>query len=295
MTNSTLQCFTKNPELVRYEKYIALCPKISSDYTLCNIFSWQDYFGFTFTEKDNLIWLEQTKNTPQAVNWAPIGDWDTIDWKNCETLQEKRFFSRVPYHLMEIWKKTFKDKVLIFPNYDQWDYIYCTQELIELSGNIFHKKKNLLAQFLKNYEYSFHAITKESAQDLIAMQNIWLENYGNDSKELLTEHQAICSILEQFDCLKNLSGAYITVQDKIVAFTIGEPLNDEMFLIHFEKGLTEYKGVYQAINQLFLQHMVSNYSYVNREQDLGNENLRKAKLSYNPVDYMKKYDVEFLS
>jgi hypothetical protein len=83
------------------------------------------------------------------------------------------------------------------------------------------------------------------------------------------------------------------VDGKVVAYTVAEPVSDESIVIHFEKGNTAYKGVYQAINQMFLEAQASKYLYVNREQDLGEEGLRKAKLSYNPAFMLKKFEAVF--
>lgn len=77
----------------------------------------------------------------------------------------------------------------------------------------------------------------------------------------------------------------------MVAYTVSEPLAPDSLLIHFEKGDAEYKGVYQAINQIFLARQGKGFMRVNREQDLGDKGLRKAKLSYHPVDYSRKYNV----
>jgi hypothetical protein len=77
----------------------------------------------------------------------------------------------------------------------------------------------------------------------------------------------------------------------MVAYTVAEALTVDMLLIHFEKGDTQYKGIYQAINQKFLENSAAEYTFVNREQDLNDEGLRKAKLSYHPEDFLRKFRV----
>jgi hypothetical protein len=88
-------------------------------------------------------------------------------------------------------------------------------------------------------------------------------------------------------------GGAILVDQKMVAYTVAEKTSEDTLIIHFEKGDPEYKGVYQAINQMFFEHSGKNCATVNREQDLDDEGLRKAKLSYNPVGFPTKYDVVF--
>ena len=88
-----------------------------------------------------------------------------------------------------------------------------------------------------------------------------------------------------------IAGGALQVDDRLAAYTIAEQLPDGSTVIHFEKGDPDYKGSYQAINQMFLQNDPGVYTLVNREQDLGNDGLRKAKLSYHPVDFVRKYRV----
>jgi hypothetical protein len=97
--------------------------------------------------------------------------------------------------------------------------------------------------------------------------------------------------LDHWEQLQGVTGGALRVEDRLAAYTIAEDLPDGTLVIHFEKGDPEYKGSYQAINQMFLEQDPSPSTLVNREQDLGSEGLRKAKLSYHPVDYVRKYQV----
>jgi hypothetical protein len=91
--------------------------------------------------------------------------------------------------------------------------------------------------------------------------------------------------------LTTVTGAAIMVDNDMAAYTIAESLTDETLVIHFEKGNPNYMGVYQAINQIYLERSGSRHNIVNREQDLGDEGLRKAKQSYHPFDFIKKYRI----
>ena len=97
-------------------------------------------------------------------------------------------------------------------------------------------------------------------------------------------------MLQAWEDLTGIMGAVINVEDEPIAFTVAEALKEDMLLVHFEKGLPEFTGIYQAINQMFLDHS-NGFSLVNREQDLGDEGLRKSKLSYHPSGYIRKYRV----
>ncbi|MGD9333090.1 MAG: phosphatidylglycerol lysyltransferase domain-containing protein, partial [Desulfobacterales bacterium] len=94
-----------------------------------------------------------------------------------------------------------------------------------------------------------------------------------------------------WDSFPELLGGAIVVDDMIVAYTIAEPLDGDTVVIHFEKGCPAHKGIYQAINQMFLESLEGRFRYVNREQDLGDEGLRKAKMSYHPVKFNQKYRI----
>ncbi|MCD6584595.1 MAG: DUF2156 domain-containing protein, partial [Desulfobacteraceae bacterium] len=128
---------------------------------------------------------------------------------------------------------------------------------------------------------------------------------GSDD-QLANENIAIAKVLSNWECLDGIIGGCILVKGTMVAYTIGERLIDDTLVVHFEKGDTDYKGVYQAVNQMFLEHETPDLSdtvsgmrregiqRVNREQDLGDEGLRKSKKSYHPVKFLKKYQVDFL-
>ena len=129
------------------------------------------------------------------------------------------------------------------------------------------------------------------------MQEAWCLWRDCEAVDALAhENQAIQKVLEQWDQLKNLKGGAILINQKIAAYTVGERLNEYTLLIHFEKGDQNYKGIYQAINKMFLESIFSDPScqqitIVNREQDLDDEGLRSAKLSYYPNGFLKKYQV----
>jgi hypothetical protein len=163
---------------------------------------------------------------------------------------------------------------------------------VALSGNRFHKKKNLLNQFKKQNDYRFESFSAAMIEQALALQDDWCTwRDCEDSEVLSAENRAIQRVFINWDKFPKLLGGAILVEDIIVAYTIAEPLDDETVVIHFEKGCPAHKGIYQAINQMFLESLGERYRFVNREQDLGDEGLRKAKLSYHPVAFNKKYRV----
>lgn len=172
---------------------------------------------------------------------------------------------------------------------DRFDYMYLTQELIELSGRKFHKKKNHLNRFYLQYpQTQFESLTNANMNEVIALNNMWYAKADKNDKGLYFENLGINDALRHFDELC-LQGGLLRIDGEIVAFSFGEELDCDCALIHIEKANIAFNGAYQAINQALLKHHFANTQYANREEDLGIEGLRKAKLSYQPNFLLEKY------
>jgi hypothetical protein len=207
-------------------------------------------------------------------------------------LGESNGFVRVPEKLAESWRRQGPDDLEIEEQRSQWDYLYAIEDLIALKGKRFHKKKNLLNQFKSKYTFSYQPFRAELIDMALAMQQDWCTWRDCEAVDALAaENKAIAKVFDNWDRLAGLAGGGLIVDNQMVAYTVAEMLTDGTLLIHFEKGDPDFKGVYQAMNQLFLEQTDLTASIVNREQDLGNEGLRRAKLSYHPVDFLKKYQV----
>lgn len=266
---------------------LAACPQKVSDYSFANLWGWCEEYGLEWSFGDSHVWLRQTR--PDTVYWAPVGPWESVDWSRCPTLAGGGSFIRVPERLAEIWQTALPGKVEAEDAREHWDYVYSVQELIKLGGNRFHKKKNLLSQFLKTYDYDYHPLTADCIEEVLQMQLEWCQwREAECDATLEAENHAIARVVKNWDRLPNLLGGAIRVEGRMIAYTVAEALDDSMLVIHFEKGHTGFKGVYQAVNQMFLEHQGQNFEFVNREQDLGDDGLRKAKMSYNPTRFLKK-------
>ena len=280
-------------DLEKQKEYLVVlskCSQSASDYSFANIWGWGEEYGLHWAWQDDLVWIKQTK--PEVLYWAPVGPWEGIDWDNLfkEKFNGPTVFTRIPEKLIEIWKEDLGDRIKIEEERDNWDYLYDRRELNELRGNRFHKKKNLLNQFIKNYNYEYLNLAPNLIEHAMAMQADWCDWRDCESSEILSaENRAVFRVFMNWDKLNGLTGGAILVDQIIVAYTVAEKLTDDTVLIHYEKGCPDHKGVYQAINQMFLAHLTEDFKWVNREQDLGEEGLRKAKLSYNPVDFLRKY------
>jgi hypothetical protein len=277
-----------------YHQRLAQCAQISSDYSFINLWSWADEYGLQWAWQDHLVWIKQTR--PAETLWAPMGDWQSVDWPS--VLQAAGSccprMIRVPEVLLEIWKAQSKTTIEIAETREHWDYLYDRQELIDLSGNRFHKKKNLLNQFKNKYDAVYLPFGPEMVAQAKGMQEdwcTWRDCEGSDT--LAAENKAIAKVLDNWQQLSGVTGGGLLVESTLAAYTVAEVMPDNSLVIHFEKACPDFKGSYQAINQMFLSNDPNPCTLVNREQDLGDEGLRKAKLSYNPVDFVRKYRVTF--
>jgi len=169
---------------------------------------------------------------------------------------------------------------------DNFDYLYSRQELAELKGRKFHKKRNLIKAFVNNHEYLAQPLLEEHIADALHILEQWRTvNTGEDDKDYTAAREA----LEKSWELQLCGGIYF-VDERPVAYSLGEELADgTSFVIHFEKAVPGYKGLYQFINQTFAAILPGFYLTINREQDLGDPGLRQAKHSYKPIGYVKKY------
>lgn len=274
-----------------YYEFLDDCPEKTSDCTFINLWGWEDVYGLEWAWTPELVWIRQTR--PVEKYWAPVGNWERVDWAKTLRLHFSGsvLFSRVPEMLLKIWQQT--------PGLDcdtqmargHWDYLYSVTDLVELKGNRYHKKKNLLKQFSRGYDYQYIPLTVDNIHQTIKMQESWCTWRDCASQAALdSENQAISKVLGNWRKFQRLTGGAIMVEKEMVAYTVAEKLSLDKLVIHFEKGNHAFKGVYQAINQMFLQNAGQGFAIVNREQDLDSEGLRKAKLSYNPVGFIKKFD-----
>lgn len=184
-------------------------------------------------------------------------------------------------------------------NRDGSDYVYLADDLAELKGKKYHGKRNHLNRFYEN-DWSFEPITAENIAECIAMNERWCEENicsceFTDADEEKSKQDESCIVRCSFKYYDKLdyTGGLIRVNGEVQAFTFGEPSAEDTFVVHVEKALRDYQGAYTAINREFVKSLGGRYKYINREEDTGAENLRKAKLSYYPVFLEDKFDITF--
>ena len=169
---------------------------------------------------------------------------------------------------------------------DNFDYLYLRTDLVELSGKTYHKKRNLVNAFINSYDYEQKPLTKDNVADAVSVLDGWRAAKGFEG-----DYAASREALDLFEVL-GMRGCVYYVDGAPAGWCLGEPLaKGRMFAVHFEKAIEDYKGIYQFINQAFAQALPSYFKEINREQDLGDEGLRQAKMTYRPHAFVSKYRV----
>ncbi len=136
--------------MAEYNAFFAKTPVRTSDYSFTNLWGWALEYGIELGRTPNLFWIRQTK--PEVYYWAPVGDWAVVkDWPQCPMMVPGRAFIRVPEQLATVWQKRLRGGVQVIESRDQWDYVYLAEKLATLAGNKYHKKRNHVNGFKKQY------------------------------------------------------------------------------------------------------------------------------------------------
>lgn len=190
---------------------------------------------------------------------------------------------------MKLLVKEFPDRFIITENRNNFDYVYKTEDLINLSGKRYHSKKNHINKFKRLYpDWEYCKLTAKDRDECLALFDRWQDGKDLDPESIAEEREALCEFLETPDLL-GCSGGGLRVDGRLAAFSFGEQLGQDTALIHFEHISPEYDGAFPMINQQFLTNEWNNLTYVNREEDMGIPGMRKAKESYHPIFMIKKY------
>ena len=204
-------------------------------------------------------------------------------------------FTNADKNALWLLKSLFSEKDLeISTNRDFYDYVYDFETLSLLAGRKLSSKRNHLNNFYEN-DWCFEAITAENIEECAAMHNKWCDEKNiYIDKDKLKEAGAVIRGLESFFEL-GMVGGVIRVDGEIQGYTFGEPLgnrSNNTFVVHVEKAFARVRGAYAAINREFVNYACKDYAFINREEDMGAPNLRKAKMSYCPAFLVEKYCVK---
>ncbi len=284
-----------NKPVIEDKRWVDDCLKNSKsyncEYTFGNIFIWSaSYRTHICKYKDFMICRWGRKD--DFMYSLPIGFGDFKDAVN-QILTDARQNNLTPeiYGVTEYYKELLDE---YFPGkfkyiYDEGynDYIYLVSKMRSLSGRKYHSKRNHITNFKKNNpDWSFEMIDKNNISECINLHTKWISEHPDD-EDYSFEFEAVLTAFEYYDKL-GFTGGLIRVNGEVIAYTMGERQSDKLFVTHFEKAPADVQGAYPIINQEFTKNCLGDFEFVNREEDLGLEGLRKAKQSYNPEIFLEK-------
>lgn len=281
-----------------FDKYLKPYIFETCEYSFTNLFIWRKALDIQYAlYKDVLIILKsdfegelhfmqpigyKRENLKEVVNFL-------IELKS--QLELPHLFKDVEEWFVEELSSVYGEgKFAISEDRDNFDYIYESKALSSLSGKKLHKKKNHYNYFIKNYNYEVAPITSELIQPCIKSAREWCHKHVCKGY-LLYELRSIEEMLRNSSNL-DFIGMVVYVEGKLSAFTIGEKMNENMAIIHIEKADPDIRGLYNFINKTFIEDHFMEVPYINREQDLGIEGLRQAKLTYVPIKLAKKFTID---
>ncbi len=279
-------------ELLSYNDYMA------TEYCFTSLFIWADIFNTKIARYNDLLAIKSTyngragyifpagKGTDEEI--ASIIGMYREDARRCGLKAE--MVSVIP-QTREILERACPGSFGFEPVRDSFDYIYRTEDLINLKGKKYQPKRNHIARF-REHEWQYEPIVEANLQECIRMNDEWCRINGcAGNMSMKSEACAVRKALANYMKL-GLKGALLRTDGKVVAYTVGETLNSNTFIVHIEKAFSDIRGAYPMINREFLAHEAGSLTYVNREDDAGDEGLRNAKLSYVPAFLLEKYRVD---
>jgi len=273
-----------------FRKYLSgYQPKIS-EFTFTNLFSWRLSKQYKIAEwKEHLIICYIEKGKKKMLQ--PIGEDPASIISELFKIYPTATFERVEREIAESHKESF----VVEPDRDNSDYVYRTDVLRELAGERFGPKRNFIKQFKKYedmHDIEIFNLDEEHIHQCLKLHEKWCDLRNCQADEgLKGEDMAIRETLANFSIL-DVKGIVVMIDGKVEAFALGEALNDNTIVDHFEKANTDFKGIYQFLLNEIAKKTPDKFEFINREQDLGAAGLRKSKESWYPDHLVEKYKIK---
>jgi len=263
------------------------------EYSFVNNFIWGKQYQLKISEVEGFYCSISTYEDGITYSFpAGIGNVKGV----IELLMEDAKERNMPFVLRGLLAEQVDLLNELFPNIfeitssrDEVDYIYTVEKLSKLSGKKLHGKRNHIARFKDNPNWAYEDISAVNMEDCLQMNKEWCAMY-NCIDDPSLNHE-LCAVKRAFANYEELGlvGGLLRREGKVIAYTLGSRITEDTFDIHIEKAFPDIQGAYPMINQQFILHNCMEYTYVNREEDIGDEGLRKAKLSYYPDIMLEKF------
>jgi uncharacterized protein len=267
--------------------FINMRPEIS-EFTFTNLYSWRRPYNFEVSMLDDFIILRASiGNKPKF--FMPLGTKSAKEVMVKLLEGTKGVFIRLPEDVKSLFNDD--DRFIIEQDRDNNDYLFKASDLITLAGRKYDGKRNLIKKFRGENKYTFIEFNASNISRCLDFEEKWCSIKDCDGVEgLNNERRAIKDMVENFFGFGLIAGG-IEINSAIVGLAIAEKLNPNTLVIHILKADPNIQGLYQAMMNEFLEKNINGFEYVNLEQDLGIEGLRRSKESYHPVKMIDKYKI----
>ncbi len=267
------------------ESYLHRYPAGTCEMSFPNILIWKDSERprAAILNRNLCLLLEPTFEPPYFL--PPSGDTE-IERTIASCLNHTPRLSRVPEALVRQHGASFR----VEERRDDFDYVYRTADLAELKGKKFDGKRNQIKKFESRFDHAYERLSRQHVDGCRRLLDEWCESKGNSDTSLQAKKSAILEALALFEALE-LKGGVVLVKGRVEAFTLGSRLAPDTALIQIEIANPAFPGLAQWINREFVRREWLSFPFINREQDMGLPGLRKAKLSYQPIRFEKKFDL----
>lgn len=269
-----------------FDKYKSRTSKYSEN-SFVTLYLWDKYYNLYLCEEDGFLFIRFTIEGKNQYLF-PMGEGDRREAFEKVMAEEDKITLRfITEEQKEFIEKNFQGEFAFTLRDDLCDYVYETNRLMNFSGKKLHGKKNHVNYFEKTYAYTYETVTEDVAiGECKPLLLKWVDDKTKNLNPI--EHDAMEKIFDNYSIF-NLTGGIIRIDGEIVAMTFGERLTDDTLLVQVEKAKEDIRGAYPMICKLFLENEWSDTTFVNREEDMGLEGLRKAKESYCPIFKTLKY------
>ncbi|WP_409200464.1 DUF2156 domain-containing protein [Methanobrevibacter sp. DSM 116169] len=254
-----------------------------------NLFMWRKTYKYEYAIINDCLCIKgKSRDTKQPFCHFPYGGCDIED--SLALIKEafkKEGNDLIIKPLLPEMKKCLEKTIEEFTlteDRNSFDYIYTSNKLINLSGSKLRNKRRWLKKFKENYDYTYEEINSNNLAEAKEFTINIIKNSNNDQDEIIAMEEMFDNMFEL-----EIKGCIIKIDGEIAGVSTGEELTKDTVIIHCERCDTKYEGIYNCINQEFCQKQWSNYKFINREEDLGIEGLRQAKLTYRPDLLLSKY------
>ncbi len=282
-----------------FDRYLKQYNPQVSELTFSNLFMWRNFYRLRYAQAEDVLYVISVPEKGEPFAFMPIGAGDgdglekaleeLMNYFRCKGWELR--LKRVPEEELGRFTGLEKYKMEYDLDRDNSDYLYLAEDLYRLSGKKFDGKRNHINKFKKQHEFEYVPLSPQYLEECLRIMDEWCaERDCDEHRGLYCEKLANTELLNNMEAL-GYKGALIKVDGRFEAFTAGEMLNGDTAVIHIEKATGKIQGLYTLINQQFCEKEWKEAKYINREQDLGLEGLRKAKLSYNPVKLVNKYTI----